>query len=187
MPFDRVGAGQGYGVVIAVAVALIVLLLRNRRPRRLRVEFLWVRPVVFLGLLAAMAFVSPPPLTSTAIGLAIVALVLGGALGWQRGRFMRIEVDPETHALTSRASPVGLVFVLALLAIRLGLRGALNENAARLHFPALAITDALVAFAAAMMTAQGVEMWLRARRLLAQAKAAKDGTAAPGVTPPIAR
>ena len=122
-----------------------------------------------------MAIATPPPITPPSIALMIGALAIGAALGWQRGRFMRIEVDPETHALTSRASPVGMIFILALLALRLALRGVMvPRTPPSCRSRRLAITDALVAFAAGMMTAQGVEMWLRARRLSAEALMVPD-------------
>ena len=187
MPSSVSGDGHSVGLIVGVVIALVVLLMRNRQPRKLRVELLWIRPLIFLGLLATIAVASPPPLTPMSIGIMIGALAFGCALGWQRGRFIRIEVVSESHALTSRASPIGLVFILALLAARLGLGNLLSRNAAVLHVPALAIADALIAFAAGMMATQSLEMWLRARRLLAQARAAKDGDSMPTINPPIIR
>jgi hypothetical protein len=182
---DIAGHGQGLSAIIAIGVGLLILLMRNRRPRELRIELLWIRPLIFLALLATSAIVTPPPLTALSIALMIGALVIGAALGWQRGRFMRIEVHPETHALTSRASPVGMIFILALLAVRLGLRGMLMQNAATLPFSVIAMTDALLALVVAMMVVQGLEMWLRARRLLAEARAAKAGLSGGETSPPI--
>jgi hypothetical protein len=184
---DGAGHGQALGFLAAIGVALLILLLRNQRPRKLRIELLWIRPLIFLVLLVTSAIATPPPLTPVSIALMLGALVVGAALGWQRGRFIRIEVDPETHALTSRASPVGMIFILALLALRLGLRSMLAQNAATLQVSAIAAADGLLVFVVAMMVVQGLEMWLRARRLLAEAQAAKAGLSGGAATPPIAR
>ncbi len=118
----------------------------------------------------------------------VAALAIGAALGWQRGRFIRIEVDPDTHAITARASPIGMVFILALMATRFALRGALVQNSAAFQLSAIAVTDALLVFAVGMMATQNLEMWLRARRLLAEAQAAKNREpAAPDTTAQIVR
>src|SRR3546814_7046143 len=66
-------------------------------------------------------------------GWAVVAigLVVGAALGWQRGRFMHIHVDPETHALNQRASPAGMLFLVVLIAVKMGAQtagGAVHMN-----------------------------------------------------------
>jgi hypothetical protein len=187
LPPDSAGHGQALGFLAAVGVALLILLLRNRRPRKLRIELLWIRPLIFFALLVTSAIATPPPLTPVSIALMIGALAVGAALGWQRGRFISIEVDPETHALTSRASPVGMIFILALLALRLGLRGMLAQNAATLRISAIEATDGLLVFVVAMMVVQGLEMWLRARRLLAEARAAKAGLSGGAPNPPIMR
>jgi len=153
-------------------VVIPILIVRNARPRRLRIELLWVRPLIFIVLMGgALAFVRPP-LDTPDVALMIAALAIGCALGWLRGRSMRIDVHPETHDLTARASPIGLIFIFGLLALRYGIRGVAIETAPVMHLSVLAIADALVLMAVAMMVVQGVEMWLRARRLLADAQAA---------------
>ena len=119
--------------------------------------------------MGAILLAAPPQITAVNVALLVGALVAGCALGWQRGRFMRIKVDPETHDLTSRASPLGVVFILVLLAARMGLRGGLATSSPMAGLPALAVADALILFAVGMMVTQGLEMWLRARRLLARA------------------
>lgn len=172
------GGGQPIGMVITLLIVSGVLLLRNQRPRRLRIERLWIRPALFVVLMGAMLAGLPPPPTPASAALLAGGLVVGCALGWQRGRLMRIDIDPETHALSVRASPLGLLFIIAVVALRYGLNIVMRENASLLHLSILAVTDALVLLAGGIMAAQGLEMWLRARRLLAQAVAAKTASAA---------
>lgn len=184
MPHTGFAPGQTYGLLIAVAVAMLIAVMRNRQPRKLRIEALWIRPLIFLALLATTAVAAPPPLTAVSLTLMIAAAGIGAALGWQRGRFIKIEVDAETHALTSRASPIGVVFILVLLVMRVALRGALIQNAAALRVSAIAAAEAVLVLAVSMMVVQGFEMWLRARRLLEAARAVKAETSAAAISSP---
>jgi hypothetical protein len=177
-----VGGTNLTSIIITAVIVVAVLVMRNRRPRRLRLEAMWIRPLIFLALIASTAFLAPPPLTPVSVITIVLALVLGGALGWQRGRFMRIEVHPETHDITSRASPIGILFILAIFAARLGLRDVAYEARG---VPTALIATGLILFAGAMMIVQSLEMFLRARRLLGEAQAAKAAPVSPGANPPI--
>lgn len=185
MDQDLHGGGPVYGSLIAIAIALAVVLLRNRRPRKLRIALLWIRPVLFAVIISATVSASAVPTDAVSGALFAVSLLIGAGLGWQRGRFMRIEVEPETHAITARASPVGMIFIVAILALRMVLRGAALENRSALGVPAAAITDGLILLLGAMVVTQSLEMWLRARRLLDVARAAKAALPAPDAQPPL--
>jgi hypothetical protein len=183
---DFVGGGPRlYGPLIAVAILVAVLLLRNSRPRKLRIELLWLRPILFALIIAFTLSASSIPLDGPSLGVFALAAIVGVALGWQRGRLMTIEVDPQTHALTSRASPIGMIFIVAILLLRMALRGAALESQSALGLPAAAITDGLILLLGAMIVTQSLEMWLRARRLLAEARAAKAIRDVPGSRPPL--
>jgi hypothetical protein len=181
------GPGHAYGLVITVMVVVGILVLRNRRPRKLLVERLWLRPVFFVAIVLATLAAAPPPITALSVATMTLSVVIGAALGWQRGRFMRIDVDPETHALTSRASPVGMIFILAILALRIGLRDVVMQSRSAFGIPTAAITDGLILLLGAMIITQSLEMWLRARRLVAEAEAAKVGVVNSSGNPPIVR
>ncbi|HEV2365940.1 MAG TPA: hypothetical protein VGS12_17255 [Caulobacteraceae bacterium] len=170
--------GQTTSSALVLVLVLAVLLLRNSRPRRLRIERLWVRPVIFLLLMASTLAAAPPPAEPFWWGLIAVAAAVGAALGWRRGRLMKIDVHPETHDITSRASVWGMLFILALVALRIGLR-QLSQSAGEVGIPASIATDALIALGVATMVAQSLEMWLRASRLLAEARARRAGAGAP--------
>ena len=164
--------------ILPLGIVVVVLVLRNSRPRRLKIERLWTLPAIYV-VLAAMAMASaPPPLTPMSVAILVGGVVVGAAIGWQRGRFTRIHIHPETHELTSRASVVGLVFIFAILAVRIAGRDLLAGNAALLHLPLVAVTDGFLLLAIAMLSVQRLEVWQRASRMLAQAKAA------PGPPPP---
>ncbi|HEX4738840.1 MAG TPA: hypothetical protein VH331_14895 [Allosphingosinicella sp.] len=160
------------GYVIMAVVLAAVLIFRVRRVnqvRPLKVERLWIIPGIYL-VLAVLAFATTPPDGAGWVA-SVVALALGGVLGWQRGRLMRIDVDPETHGVTMVQSPAALLFIVILIAIRSGMRSmAQNGRAGFLHVSPATLTDVLVAFALGLLAVQRLEMFLRARRLLEEAR-----------------
>ena len=155
------------GYAISIAIVVVVMALRMRRMgkmRPLKLETLWVVPALYLAV-ALLMFVQLPPTGWVAVATA-VGLLIGAAVGWQRGKMMHIHVDPATHALNQRASPAAMLFLLALLVVRSLGRGFLGSEGVS---PAM-LTDPLIAFALGMFTLTRVEMYLRARRLLEEAR-----------------
>lgn len=157
-----------------IPLAFVVLaILRNARARRLRVEWLWVSPAIIL--FATGYALSQQGWPSDRMFLAYtVSAVAGAAAGWWRGRFTFIAVDPETHALTSRTPPIGMLIVVAIFALRFGLRGFMTQNASYLHVSAAAITDAFLLLAVGLVCAQRLEIALRANRLVIEARQARS-------------
>lgn len=163
---------NGSLAVYLIPLAIIALvILRNSRVRQLRIERLWVGPALIFAV-TVLSLVQQPPSGPLAIGLDAAALVLGAVLGWHRGRFTRITVDPQTHALTSQTSPVGMLFILAIFTLRAGVRVYAVENAGALHLPVSDLTDAFLLLAVGVVCAQRLEMALRANRLLREARGA---------------
>src|ERR1043166_3998078 len=84
-------------IAVTIGVIVLVMALRMRRMgqmRPLKLEPLWVVPVMYL-VVTALMFWSLPPTGWVAIASA-VAVMIGAAVGWQRGKMMQIHVDPET-------------------------------------------------------------------------------------------
>jgi hypothetical protein len=162
-----------YSTLIPILVIGIVLFFRFRsmgKARRLRLERLWVIPALYLVLAGLLyAQMTPHGLGWLWAGLSLAA---GAGIGWQRGRAMHISVDPETHALNQTSSPLALLFILVLIAIRFGLRAAAETGGAAWHLDAMLITDCLVAFALGLLSMQRLEMFLRGSRLLNEARRA---------------
>jgi membrane protein CcdC involved in cytochrome C biogenesis len=153
---------------ITIAIIVVVMALRMRRMgkmRPLKLGSLWIVPAMYLAV-AGLMFWSLPPTGSVAIASA-VGLVIGAAVGWQRGKMMHIHVDPETHALNQKASPAAMFFLIALIVIRSLARTVLGESGS--VSPAM-LTDPLIAFALGMFTLTRLEMYLRAKRLLEEAR-----------------
>ncbi len=158
--------------LVPIGIAAVIIVARNSRPRQLKIERLWMMPAIYLVLMAGALAEAPPPLTPVSIAILAAAFVLGAAIGWQRARFTQIHIHPETHELSSRSSPIGLLFIFAILIVRVAARGLLAGNASLLHLPVVAITDGLLLLAIAMLTTQRLEVWQRASRMLAEAKGA---------------
>jgi len=164
---------QQYGPLIGIGIALVIILLRNQKPRPLRVQYMWIVPLlVAVGIGFGLWGMSQAPGASHAAfgpgAWAILAggLILGAAAGYQRGRMTTIERAPD-GTLLAQASKLGIILIVALIASRSMLRPWLETNAGTWHLNALAIQDAFLLFAAAMVITQRVEMFIRARRIQA--------------------
>lgn len=155
--------------LVIVAVVMFLRMRRMGQSRRLRLESLWIIPALYLAL-AVLLFsqMTPHGLGWLWAGLSLVA---GAALGWQRGRSMHITVDAETHALNQTSSPLAMLILVGLIAVRFVLRALAGTDGASWHLDAALVTDCLVAFALGLFSLQRLEMYLRGSRLLAEARA----------------
>jgi uncharacterized membrane protein SirB2 len=166
-----------WATVIPIAIAMGLVILRNSRARRLRIEAMWVAPVIIvvmigLALVAeSRATVGRGGLTISplSLGLDIAAITVGALLGWWRARFTNITIDPVSHELTSRASPIGMLVILCVLVIRTGIRTYATQGALGELGPPIA--DALLVLSVGLVCAQRLEIFLRATRLLNEARA----------------
>jgi len=153
---------------ITIGIIVVIMALRMRRMgqmRPLNLNNLWIVPALYL-VVAALMFFQLPPTGWVAIASA-AALAVGAAVGWQRGKMMHIHVDPETHALNQKASPAAMIFLIALIIVRTGARSVLGQESD--ISPAM-LTDPLIAFALGMFSLTRLEMYLRAKRLLEEAR-----------------
>jgi uncharacterized membrane protein SirB2 len=173
--------GSPWATLLPVAIAFGLVILRNSRSRRLRIEAMWVAPVIIVAMigLALYAEQSRGMLDLTPVGIALdmAGVVLGAALGWWRARFTNITINPETHELTSRASPIGMVVILAILVLRTVVRTYAAENAGALGHWGPPLADALLLMSVGLVCAQRLELYTRASRMLAEARASSSGPA----------
>lgn len=167
--FDMTNASANwisYAITLAIVSGVIAFRWkRMSRPRPLKLERLWVLPALYAALCVVLYAQHPP--RGAAWLFCAAAAGLGALLGWQRGRMMRIAVDPDTHALNQRGSPAALLFIVALVAARSGARIAVERGGWGID--PFVVTDVLIAMALGLFAAMRVEMFLRGRRLLARA------------------
>jgi hypothetical protein len=153
-------------IVAPLIVVVVVLVIRGRRmtvKRPLKPNMLWVMPAVFLGI-AALSLAQFPPRGLDYLWLA-VALVLGAVLGWQRGRLMKIWIEPETGQLVTQGSGWAVAFLVVLLVLRWVLRTGLQYEAGEGAIDPALINNAFVLFAVGLFAVQRAEMAIRASRL----------------------
>lgn len=157
------------GVIIVGVLALRMRSMTRVRPLALRP--LLIAPILLVGIAAVTIFVHPPG----ALGLALSAPALagGGLLGWQRGRMTRIERDPATGKLTQQASPAAMLLLIGIIVVRFVARAAFVGDPAAaaasggMSPQALLVTDVALAFAVGLIGMTRIEMYIRAKRLLA--------------------
>ncbi len=149
-----------------IAVVLGLRAWRLTRVRPLKIERLWIVPAIYLGLVTFLYIKGPPSAVGWLICLAM--LLVGAAIGWQRGKTMRIDVDPETQTLRQKGSMLAVGILVLLFAVRFA-----SETEAQIYHlnTANLVTDALAALALGLFTMTRVEMYLRAKRLLEEARA----------------
>lgn len=156
--------------LIPILVILPLLYFRLRRmmkPTPLKLNRMWIRPAIILFAGIAVIAAAPPPAADW-FWFALAAL-LGAVLGWQWGKLMAIHVDPENGTLMTRGSQAALVLMGLLIVVRFGLRAGVRMESAALHLDATMITDLFIVFGATLFGLRGLEMFLRARRVLAAA------------------
>ena len=158
--------------LLPIVLVVVVLTLRLRsmsKVRPLKPERMWVLPLALLVLAGVTSWAHPPSPAGMTIGF--FALVVGGFLGWQRGRFIHIERDAN-GGLTQKASPAALILLLVIIGIRYAVRayfGATPDDHGQMSENALIATDGLLLFAVGLIAMTRVELALRARRILAGA------------------
>ena len=154
-------------IVIPVLVILPILYLRLNRmmkPQRLKLRSLWVRPAIMIFAAAALLAASPPQ-ASDAPWFGLAALIgIGG--GWYWGKLTQIHVHPEDGTLMSTGSQAGAIVLVVLLVFRIGIRAGAGLEAAALHIKAALLTDVFIVFTALLFAVRGLEIFLRARRVM---------------------
>ncbi len=149
-----------------VGVVLFFRLRRMRKERPLKLEHLWIVPAIYLMVVIWLFARGVPDLMGWLICGA--TFLVGCGLGWQRGRMMHITVDPETHTLNQKASIAGMLFIVGLIAVKV----AAQMEGSQLHLNLALLTQAFGALGLGLFTMQRVEMYIRAKRLLEEARPA---------------
>jgi hypothetical protein len=151
-------------VIIAVVLALRMRSMSRERP--LKLGTLWLVPVIYVLLIGSMLIALPP--SAAGWGLVALGILVGAVLGWHRGKLIRITRNNETGELSQKASPLAMLLLLALIVLKFGARAIFGDTAAgHPSSGAMLLTDAFIGFALGLLSATRLELYLRARRILA--------------------
>jgi len=168
---------QTLQLFLPILIILPVLYFRMRRMSRaqpLKLGKMWIRPAIFLAIAALALFApgshgQPHHWAPDAWTWLTLAGALGGIAGWYWGRTMAIDVHPEDGTLMVKGGQAAMLVLVVLILFRLGLRTGLQAEAQVLHLDMLLISDASIIFTALLFTVRSVEMFIRARRVMAAA------------------
>jgi len=161
------GGWLQYAVLVFVAGILTLRAWRTTQLRPLKIDRLWIVPALYFVVVASL-FISAPP-TPVGWAICVAVLLLGAAIGWQRGKTMQIHVDSETHAINQKGSMAAVLFLVALFAVRF----AAQTGGAAFYVKFAVLSHALAALALGLFAVTRLEMYLRATRLLQEARAAR--------------
>lgn len=169
---------QALQLFLPILILLPILYFRMRKMSRsqpLKLGRMWIRPTIFLAV-TALALLAPGPhgvrqhLAPQAWAWLALAAAAGGVAGWYWGRTMKIEVHPEDGTLMVKGGQAALMVLGVLILFRLGLRTGLAVEGRAWHLDVLLISDASIVFTALLFTVRSVEMYIRARRVMAAAR-----------------
>lgn len=156
--------------VVALAVLGFVVWRNGRsQGRRVRLRAIWIIPVLLTLILLLVLWRAPPPLSLAVLVGFPLALGLGLALGWLRARHLHLRVDPATGWVLSRATPFGMILLVALFAARFVLKLYLPSTPKTAHLAGVAMlwTDLGLIFSAGLVWGRAVTLLQRIRPLLA--------------------
>jgi hypothetical protein len=167
---------QAIQFFLPLLIILPLLYFRMRKMAKaqpLKLNRLWIRPALFLAI-TALVLLAPPPARHQVQALEPsdwswlgLAAVLGAVAGWYWGRTMAIEVHPEDGTLMVRGGQAAILVLAVLILFRMGLRTGLTAEARAGHLSMLLVSDLSIVFTALLFTMRSVEMYLRARRVMA--------------------
>ncbi len=165
------GDQQWIGTVVSFGVLAVVLALRMRKMRQVRplkVERLWMLPAFYAVVVAALYYTHPPQ--GVVWLYALAALGVGLAVGWYRGKLMSIIVNAQTQEVSQQGSMAAMLFIVALVGLRFLARSFANSGSNVDPAIMFSATDVLLALCFGFIAAQRLEMSMRAKSLLAQAR-----------------
>lgn len=185
-------------VPLIVVVILGRRLMRNK-PQKVKTNRIFLFPVLILIATALTLWSAPfPQPWMLWILVDIGALIAGLVAGFLSAHHQEFALDYDTGTITSKATPVGTILVVALFAIKFGLRLVLPDvngspyqvssympDSPIPHAPhhgaasIMGFTDAGIVFSAAMMLARATTTYFRALPLLAAHKEHLENKASP--------
>jgi hypothetical protein len=171
-PHPPAGAQMAY-VLPILLIVVALRMWRGAQARRLRIERLLIGPAIYAVIIGLSFYGRPIDLSPLSLGLMALGLAAGLGLGWMRARGTRVAIDPETHELTSQVSPWGMLLLVAIMLARIGIEYLDATMGSSWPISPAAIANALLLLALGNIVGRAGEVWMRAQKLLTEARAAK--------------
>lgn len=152
-----------------VPLLLMGLVLRRvSRVRTINPSRMWIGSSIY-ALMAISGLVAGPFPSLLFLAIYVAAAFGGSGLGYLRANHQKLTIDPKTGKISSQPTTIGAVLVLALFAVRFGLKSAFPDlaNHGRASSEITQGTSALLIFTVTMLIAQTAFLWLKTRPLLA--------------------
>ena len=167
-----------YLLPFLIVLPLLYLRLRKAmKPQVLMLSQLWIRPAIYI-VIAVLVVLAPQPGTQPLVLQDsiwfVLAALLGAVGGWQMGRVTAIHVDAEKGTLMATGGQAAMIIILVLILVRMAMRTGLQAEASAWHLNMAVVTDASIVFAACLFAVRGLEMFLRAQRVMRAHEAAKS-------------
>jgi membrane protein CcdC involved in cytochrome C biogenesis len=140
-----------YVIPLLVVALLARRVMKSQRPSVVRVERLWIFPVILLVLVGLTLSRETTPSLVWIVAFALVAAA-GGAFGWFRVHTLEFSLDPETGAVSSKSTAFGAILLVALLLFRYAIKYFLNDAGIR-GVEVARWTDGALIFSASMLIA----------------------------------
>lgn len=163
--------GNGYAGWLPLLIFAGVMAWRFRsleKARPLRLPLLWVAPLIVTAAISLALYGMPPSLPGWVAPVA--GFAIGGGIGMQRSRLMRLHVEGEgaEARVMMRQSPLALILVLVVFAARrMILPGGMTLGAGPEAAKALLMTDAMLGLVLGMVVMSRLVLWRRARAMVA--------------------
>ncbi len=166
----RFDPNEVFPIVIPLVI-IGVLALRRRKPQRIRIERLWIMPVLMTAFIGMGLYYTPhQPFHALTFAAFAAALAMGLVAGWFRARTVPMSFDAASGTVVTEPSIVAIIVIAALFAVRSLLRMALSGSAPGID--AGTISDGFLLFAVGLIVGGRIEMFVRGRRLIVSGTAA---------------
>jgi hypothetical protein len=167
---DKAAIWQVWGPLLTIAVIFAIRFRRAGRERLLVPARVWWVPLLVLFGVAAILWRHPPP----PLGWLVLVLgtAAGGLAGWRRGKLVSLRLDPASGSIMQRVSAWAVLLLLGVVALRMSVQAIWGAPLGQDRAPlaAVLISEALLGVAAGLVVATRLEVYWRARRLLAEHK-----------------
>ena len=107
--------------VAFVALILVFRIMRMRREQRFGLSTMWIAPAIFAAVAIGL-MVFDQATTSLDIGLVLIALAVGAAIGWYQGTHTAIRIDRNARAAYVRVTPIGIAIFVGVILLRIAIR-----------------------------------------------------------------